>query len=84
MDMRVERVVLETDRYRIVGDLHLPHEGYRSRLSDYLNRGAPEFIALTSVEIEPLDGGAGRERRDFIAVGRRQVALAYPQDGGDT
>ncbi len=37
--MRIERVVLETEHHRITGDLHLPREGYRSRLSDYLNRG---------------------------------------------
>ena len=39
METRIERVVLETDRHRIVGDLTLPKEGYRSRLSDYLNGG---------------------------------------------
>ena len=39
METRVERVVLETAKHRIVGDLTLPREGYRSRLSDFLNRG---------------------------------------------
>src|SRR2546430_4045009 len=38
------RVVLETERYRIVGDVTLPAEGFRGRLSDLLNREGIEFI----------------------------------------
>jgi hypothetical protein len=77
METRVERVVLETDRHRIVGDLTLPREGYRSRLSDFLNRGDLDFIPLVNAEINDLNGGAG-EDRDFIAVARTHVHLAYP------
>ena len=53
VDTRVERIVLETDRHRIVGDLTLPRDGYRSRLSDYLNQGEIVFIPLTDAEITP-------------------------------
>ena len=53
MESRVERVVFETDRHRIVGDLTLPKEGYRSRLSDFLNRGDLDFIPLVNVELSP-------------------------------
>ena len=38
MDQRREPIFLETDRYRIEGKLTLPREGFRSRLSDYVNR----------------------------------------------
>ena len=41
MDTRIERVVLETSRHAITGDLTMPKEGYRSRLSDFLNRAQP-------------------------------------------
>ena len=77
MDHRVERVALETDRYRISGDLTLPKEGYRSRISDYINIAELAFIPLANAEITPLAGGEP-ERRDFIAVGRVHVQLAYP------
>jgi len=82
VDNRVERVVLETGGQRIVGDLTLPREGYRSRLSDYLNQGDVDFIPLTDAEITGLDG---REaiRREFVAIARSQVHLAYPLAGGD-
>jgi hypothetical protein len=82
METRVERVVLETDRHRIVGDLTLPREGYRSRLSDFLNRGDLDFIPLVNAEIHSLNG-AGNEQRTFIAVARTHVLLAYPHGEGD-
>lgn len=79
METRSERIVLETARHRIAGDVTLPREGYRSRLSDYLNRGDDDFIPLVNAEIRPLDGGE-IERREFLAVARSQVHLAYPYE----
>lgn len=78
MDTRVERIVLETDRHRIVGDITMPREGYRSRLSDFLNRGEMDFIPLANAEIAALDSAAGGEQREFIAVARTHIHLAYP------
>lgn len=81
MDNRVERVVLETDRHWIAGDLILPREGYRSRLSDFLNRGDIDFIPLVNVELRPLAAnGDESERRDFVAVARAHIQLAHQSD----
>jgi len=82
VDTRVERIVLETERHRIVGDLVLPRDGYRSRLSDYLNQGEIAFIPLTDAEIHPSAGDGEPERREFIAVAREHVQLAYPAADG--
>jgi hypothetical protein len=79
VENRIERVVLETDKHVIVGDLTLPREGYRSRLSEFLNRGEVDFIPLVNVEIKSGNGGAP-ERRSFIAVARTHIQLAYPAD----
>ena len=76
--MRIERVVLETEQHRITGDLHLPREGYRSRLSDYLNRGDDHFVPLANVEIRSQNGGGRSEQLGFLAVARNHVTLAYP------
>jgi hypothetical protein len=86
MDTRVERIVLETDRLRIVGELHLPREGYRSRLSDYLNHGEVVFIPLSNAVVQPLAGEGPGHSRDFIAVARTHVQLAYPagENGDET
>ena len=84
MDSRVERVVFETNRHWIVGDLTLPKEGYRSRLSDFLNRGDLDFIPLVSVEISSLDAQEhDPELKPFMAIARGHIQLAYPLEAGD-
>ena len=82
MDNQSIRVVLETERHRIVGDLTLPTEGYRSRISDYLNQSDLDFVALTNVQvIEHLESGATETtEREFMAVGARHILLAYPDE----
>jgi len=80
MQQRQERIVVETNRLRITGIVRLSIEGYGSRLTDYLNASEREFIALTDVEIEPLDGGVAA-RRPFVAIARRHIVFAFPHDG---
>ena len=85
MDSRVERVVLETDRHWIIGDLTLPREGYRSRLSDFLNRGDLDFIPLTNVEISSVDAqGQDSDHRPFLAIARAHIQIAHPLEGDDS
>jgi hypothetical protein len=79
METHTERVVVETDRHRIVGDITLPREGYRSRLSEYLNHGDVDFIPMADAELIPLHGGSP-ERRSFVAVARSHVQLAFPAE----
>lgn len=74
---RRERVVFETDRHMVVGDVTLPPEGYQSRFSDAVNRADVAFIPLLDVEISPLGGGV-TERHEFIVLGKEHVRLAYP------
>jgi hypothetical protein len=80
VEHRDERIVVETDRYRITGMLRLPRDGYRSRLTDYLNSSERMFVALTDVELQPFDGGE-TQRQPFIAVSLSHVVLAMPLDG---
>jgi 2-polyprenyl-6-methoxyphenol hydroxylase-like FAD-dependent oxidoreductase len=80
VEQRPERIIVETDRHRITGHLLLPADGYRSRLTDYLNAAEREFLALTDVEVATLDGTARIEKRDFIALSLRHVVLAMPAD----
>ena len=51
MDVRRERVVVETDRYRVEGMLTLPSEGYRSRVSDHVNRRDHEFFTILDAQL---------------------------------
>ncbi len=77
MENRNERVLLETDRHRIRGELTLAREGYRSRISDMLNASERDFIALTDVTIDPLDGGP-QLKCDFLALARTKIVFALP------
>lgn len=74
---RRERVVFETDRHLIVGDVTLPPEGYQSRFSDAVNRPEVAFIPLLNVEITPLAGGEAVQH-DFIVLSKQHIRLAFP------
>jgi hypothetical protein len=80
VEHREEPIVVETNRYRITGILRLPRDGYRSRLTDYLNASERTFLPLTNVEIVSLDGSREAERRAFIALSISQIVLATPAD----
>jgi hypothetical protein len=84
MNSRPLRILVETPRYRIVGTLVLPRDGYRSRLSDFLNSSDRDFISLTDVSMEALDaqGHAGQAvTHEFITVSRGHIVLATTVDG---
>ena len=77
MDTREERIVVETERYRLTGTVRLPAEGYRSRLTDHLNAGEHEFLALTDVAIASLDDPSRpATRHAYVALGRRHIVFA--------
>ena len=80
MESREERIVVETARYRITGTVLMPRDGYRSRLTDYLNAAERTFIALTDVVLESPDGAGNAEQRAFIAVSLAHIVLAMPVD----
>ena len=81
MDEREERIVVETQRYRLTGTVRLPAEGYGSRLTDHLNAAQREFLALTDVEIASLDEPSRRHpRQGYVALGRRHIVFATSAD----
>ncbi len=75
MDQREEDVVLETDRYRVTGKLTLPREGYRSRLSDFVNQRDRGFFALSEVTLTELDAPTRIRSASFLMVASRHVRL---------
>jgi hypothetical protein len=86
MNSRPLRVLVETTRYRISGTLVLPRDGYRSRLSDFLNSSDRDFISLTDVSMQALDeyGRPGEAvEHEFVTVSRQHIVLATTADGSD-
>ena len=80
MDLRHEDVILETDRYRIAGKLTLPREGYRSRLSDFVNQRDREFFAVSDATVTSLDTPGDTREASFLMVARSHVRLVVPAD----
>ena len=83
MQHRQERVYLETARHRITGSLTLPAEGYRSRLSDFLNGSERDFVSLTDVTVEIIGREGPGTEHDFMAVARGHIVFAIPESGLD-
>jgi hypothetical protein len=84
MRQRGQRVIMETARHRIIGNLLLPSEGYRSRMTDFLSAPDSAFLALTDVEVEPLNGDGPALRRGYVALSRAHVVLAMlAEEEGD-
>ena len=79
-ERRVERVRLETDRHRIIGDVTLPPEGYQSRFSDSLNRDEFEFLSLTDCDVTSLADGTTR-KQPFLMLSKRHIRVGYPVEG---
>jgi hypothetical protein len=75
MQFRRERVRVETERHIIEGTLQLPHEGYRSRTTDYLNAHDTDFIALIDADVAWTDGSRQPEHQDYTAISARHIVL---------
>jgi len=80
MDLRRAHVVVETDRYRVEGDMTLPKEGYRSRLSDHVNRRDQEFFTIQNAKLTALDGSGRDWNAPVIMLARRHIRLVAPDD----
>ena len=80
MDLRRARVVVETDRYRVEGEMTLPKEGYRSRLSDHVNRRDQEFFTIQDAKLTAIDGSGRDWVAPVIMLARRHIRLVVPDD----
>ena len=70
--------MLETDRYRVEGEMTLPSEGFRSRVSDHVNRRDLEFFTVVNAELTALDGSGRNWRAPVLMLARRHVRLLVP------
>jgi hypothetical protein len=75
MHYRRLRVRLETERHVIEGTLQLPSEGYRSRMTDFLNSHDSDFLPVTDAALAPRDATRDPERHDYLAVSVRHIVL---------
>jgi hypothetical protein len=82
VETRTERVVVETDRYRVEGVMTLPREGYRSRVSDHVNRRDQEFFTILDADLVALDGSGHDWKTPVLMLSRRHIRLIVPASDG--
>jgi hypothetical protein len=78
VDVRKERVVVETDRYRVEGMMTLPSEGYRSRVSDHVNRRDQAFFTMVDCKLVSLDDSGRDWDTPVLMLARRHIRLIVP------
>ncbi|MEK6814787.1 MAG: hypothetical protein AABY65_08640, partial [Nitrospirota bacterium] len=79
-DLEKQRVILFTQHFKIVGDLHLPPGG---RLTDFLNRFVGEtdrapFVAVTNAQCWSLRDNVLVLRTEYLAIHKREIGIAIP------
>ncbi len=73
---RTARVEIWTERYRLVGNVHIPMGGgYKGRLSDMLNEERRPFLAVTDVTLSSLNGQEVLWKGGFLAVNKASIVL---------
>jgi len=75
MHFRRLRVRLETERHAIEGTLQLPNEGYRSRMTDFLNSHESDFLPITDARLTWRDDERPPETHEYLAVSVRHIGL---------
>ena len=73
---------METDWYRVEGMMTLPREGYRSRVSDHVNRRDQEFFTIIDAEPVALDGSGREWKAPVLLLARRHIRLIVPASEG--
>src|SRR4030095_1381381 len=80
IDYRAVHVIIETDRHRIAGFVHLPANGYRSRVTDILSSSDRDFIAVTDAKIEFLGENGQPLHKSYLALAKQHIVLAMAGD----
>ena len=77
---RKAQVEIWTQRYRIIGKVHVPSGGYKGRLSDLLNKQDNFFLSLTEVTLSSLDGQDVLWQGEFLVVNKVSIVLVKAID----
>ena len=70
--------MLETARYRVKGEIMLPPEGYKSRLSDHLNEPQREFLIILDARLTPFHDPEATFDVRVLMVQRARVDVIFP------
>ena len=75
----IERVVIITDNYEIVGNIYMPKSTKKSRLLSELLNGNRKFIAVKDCSLQTkVSGSMEPEYMDFLEVNINSIILIKP------
>ena len=60
----------------------LPVEGYRSRVSDHVNRRDQEFFTIIDAQLVAIDGSGRDWDTPVLMLARRHIRLIVPASDG--
>ena len=75
----IERVVIITDNYEIIGNIYMPKSTKKSRLLSELLNGGRKFIAVKDCSLQTrISGSMEPEYTDFLEVNISSIILIKP------
>ena len=75
----IERVVIITDNYEIIGNIYMPKSTKKSRLLSELLNGGRKFIAVKDCSLQTrISGSMEPEYTDFLEVNINSIILIKP------
>lgn len=79
IDARNERIIVETDRFRVEGDITLlPHEDSLDAIYKYINRSDQKFLPLANVEAVALDGSGQGWNSPSLNLEIKNIRIIVP------
>lgn len=78
--VQTKRIIIETDRYRIEGDITILQGSYRNSLAEYMANNSDEFLSMTNVELVSLDGSGRDWTSSFLFLNKRHIRSISPKD----
>lgn len=79
MDNGLTSVTIYTLQFKVQGQVVLPPEGYRSRVSDLLNKEVVQFIPLLNARVCNLKGEVIIASAPVIVINKEQITLVLPE-----
>ncbi len=80
LGVRTERIIIETDRYRVEGDITILQGSYRNSPAEYLGSNNDELLSLRNVELFSLDGSGRDWATSFLFLNKRHIRSISPKD----
>ncbi|RMF93053.1 MAG: hypothetical protein D6736_02395 [Nitrospinota bacterium] len=78
MEHELRSVTIYTLQFKIQGQIRVPPDGYRARISDLLNRETTQFIPIVNAKVFNLRNDGVIVSSPVVVVNKAQITLVFP------